>query len=75
VVTSNPVFGLVGDILCPIAEISPSIAYSSSSTGREIAEVRLSDTNAVADQNMMKDIFKENGALVLAEGVGSAKDD
>lgn len=68
-VTSNPVFGLVGDILCPIAEISPSIAYSSSSTGREIAEVRSKD------QNMMKDIFKENGALVLAEGVGSAKDD
>ena len=26
-------------------------------------------------QNMMKDIFKENGALVLAEGVGSANDD
>lgn len=24
---------------------------------------------------MMKDIFKENGALVLAEGVGSANDD
>ena len=24
---------------------------------------------------MMKEIFKENGALVLAEGVGSAKDD
>jgi hypothetical protein len=38
VVTSNPVFGIVGDILCPIAEISPSIAYSSSSTGRAISE-------------------------------------
>lgn len=32
VVTSNPVFVIVGDILCPIAEISPSIAYYSSST-------------------------------------------
>lgn len=38
VVTSNPVFVIVGDILCPIAEISPSIAYSSSSTGRAIPE-------------------------------------
>jgi hypothetical protein len=36
VVTSNPVFVIVGDILCPIAEISPSIAYSS--TGRAISE-------------------------------------
>ena len=35
-VTSNPVFVIVGDILCPIAEISPSIAYSS--TGRAIPE-------------------------------------
>ena len=35
-VTSNPVFVIVGDILCPIAEISPSIAYSS--TGRAISE-------------------------------------
>lgn len=39
------------------------------------ASILSADTNAVADQNMMKEIFKENGALVLAEGVGSAKDD
>lgn len=38
VVTSNPVFVIVRDILCPIAAISPSIAYSSSSTGRAIPE-------------------------------------
>lgn len=38
VVTSNPVFGLVGDILRTIAEISPSIAFSSSSTRRAIEE-------------------------------------
>jgi len=44
VVTSNPVFVIVGDILCPIAEISPSIAYSSSSTGRAIEEEKNLDS-------------------------------
>jgi hypothetical protein len=65
VVTSNPVFLIVGDLLCPIAEISPSIAYSSSSTGRSISE----------EKNIMKNILKGNGVLVLAEGVGRANDD